>query len=246
MEILRTERLTKYFGHFAALQGVTLRVFEGEKKSLIGPNGAGKTTLFNLISGLLNPNDGWIFFRGANITGLPSYKLCTMGIARSFQLTNIFAELSVFENVRLAAQAKFRAFWNIWKPVGSFASINEEALDVLNHVELYSKRKMLAKELSYGDVKHLEIAIALATGPNLLMLDEPTAGMSPDEKRSTIKLIEKLAQGLTIFLIEHDMGLVMSISDSIAVLNQGFLIADGSPDEIRANEGVKEAYLGET
>jgi branched-chain amino acid transport system ATP-binding protein len=245
MEILRTQHLSKYFGKFCALREVDLHVMPGKKTSVIGPNGAGKTTLFNLISGLFPPDGGTIYFENHDISGLTPHEISCLGISRSFQLTNVFPGLSVFENVRLAVQRKWKILWKMWKPVRRLKGINEETLDILNGVELYESRNTFAKNLSHGAAKHLEIAITYASNPKLIMLDEPTAGMSPAEKKSTIDLINKLSEGLSILLIEHDIGLVMSISDSIAVLHHGSLIAHGFPEDIKNDKSVQEAYLGE-
>lgn len=245
MEILRTENLSKYFGEFCALREVNFRLKAGEKTSVIGPNGAGKTTLFNLISGLFSPDEGAIYFDNRNISGLAPHKISSLGISRSFQRTNLFPGLTVFENVRLAVQFKERILWKFWAPVRKYKRVNDETLEILNSVGLYEERNTPAKNLSHGAAKHLEIAIVYAISPKLIMLDEPTAGMSPAEKESTIELINKLATGRTILLIEHDIGLVMSISDSIAVFQQGRLIAHGRPEDIKNDYKVQEAYLGD-
>ncbi len=245
MEILRTQHLSKYFGKFCALREVDLHVTAGKKTSVIGPNGAGKTTLFNLISGLFPPDEGAIYFESQDISGLAPHKISSLGISRSFQLTNVFPGLSVFENVRLAVQRNWKILWKMWKPVKHLNEINEQTLNILSSVRLYDERNTPAKNLSHGAAKHLEIALTYASSPKLIMLDEPTAGMSPAEKKSTIELINKLSEGITILLIEHDIGLVMSISDSIAVLHHGSLIAYGLPEDIKKDKRVQEAYLGE-
>ena len=245
MEILRTEHLSKYFGNFCALRDVDFVLRAGEKTSVIGPNGAGKTTLFNLISGLFPPDEGAIYFENQHISGMTPHRIASLGISRSFQLTNVFPGLTVFENIRLAVQFKEKILWRIWQPVIRYKQVNDETLEILNSVKLYDKRKTPAKNLSHGAARHLEIAIAYASNPKLIMLDEPTAGMSPAEKESTIELINKLAEGRTILLIEHDIGLVMSISDSIAVFQHGSLIAHGLPEDIKSDYKVQEAYLGD-
>jgi len=241
--LLETERLTRSFGSLMAVDRVNFSVGSGELRSIIGPNGAGKTTFFRLISGELVPTAGRIRFKGEDITGLPQHKISRLGVAKSYQITNIFPHLPVLENVRVAVQSHRLAF-NFWARVQRFADVREKAEDILRAVALWEKRGMLAAHLSHGEQRHLEIGIALASEPALLLLDEPTAGMSPEETDETIQLIRRIATDRTVILVEHKMKVVMRISDRITVLHQGQVLAEGSPEEIRANERVQQTYLG--
>lgn len=244
--ILETVGLTKTFGGQVAVNGVSFRVRPGEFKSIIGPNGAGKTTLFNLISGLLAPVAGSILFEGQPITHLPANRRSQLGIGRSFQLTTIFPNLSVVENVRLAVQSRGRHALNFWQAARSFNQDEEQAYAILELVRLAGRELQVAQTLSHGDKRKLEIGILLATTPKLLLLDEPTAGMSRDEVPSIIEVVQRIKQsgGCTVMLVEHKMDMVMSVSDSVLVMHYGELIADGSPQEVAQNEMVQSAYLG--
>jgi branched-chain amino acid transport system ATP-binding protein len=226
-----------------AVNRVSVRVRRGELRSIIGPNGAGKTTFFRLISGEMPPTEGRILFDGRDITGLPQHTVARLGISKSYQITNVFPHLTVHENVRVAAQGPARAF-DFWSQARRLAAVRERAQALLGAVGLGRKGGLLAAHLSHGEKRHLEIAIALATEPALLLLDEPTAGMSPEETDETMSLIRQLAEGRTIVLVEHKMKVVMKISDRITVLHQGQVLAEGSPDEIRANALVQQTYLG--
>ena len=241
--LLRTERLTRAFGSLLAVDRVDLTVRRGELRSIIGPNGAGKTTFFRLVSGEMAPSSGRVWFNGADITGLPQHRVSRLGIAKSYQITNIFPHLSVLENVRVAVQGHGRSF-NFWARADRLSDCRERALAILESVGLAPKAAHLAAHLSHGEKRHLEIGIALASDPALLLLDEPTAGMSPEETDETMQLIRALAAGRTIVLVEHKMKLVMRISDRITVLHQGQVLAEGSPEEIRGNEAVRQTYLG--
>ena len=241
--LLQTERLTRTFGSLVAVDRVDFSVRPRELRSIIGPNGAGKTTFFRLISGELAPTGGRIRFNGKDITGLPQHVISRLGVAKSYQITNIFPHLSVLENVRVAVQSHRLAF-NFWARVERFADVREKAGDILRAVALWEKRRMLAAHLSHGEKRHLELDIALASEPALLHLDEPTAGMSPEETDETIHLIREIASGRTVILVEHKMKVVMKISDRITVLHQGQVLAEGSPEEIRANQRVQQTYLG--
>jgi branched-chain amino acid transport system ATP-binding protein len=241
--LLRTERLTRAFGSLMAVDRVDVAIRAGELRSIIGPNGAGKTTFFRLISGETKPTSGRIFFRERDITGLPQHAVARLGIAKSYQITNVFPHLSVHENVRVAVQGAARAF-DFWSRADRLAPVDARASELLQTVGLAAKRQQLATHLSHGEKRHLEIAIALASDPALLLLDEPTAGMSPEETDETMRLIRELAAGRTVILVEHKMKVVMKISDRITVLHQGQVLADGTPDEIRANERVQQTYLG--
>jgi len=241
--LLRTERLTRSFGSLTAVNGVSLTVRRGELRSIIGPNGAGKTTFFRLVSGEMEPSSGQVFFRDAQITGLPQHRVCRLGIAKSYQITNIFPHLTVLENVRVAVQGHARSRQSVsWSARDQ--KLNERAAEILATVSLARQAERLAAHLSHGEKRHLEIGIALASDPALLLLDEPTAGMSPEETDETMVLIRGLARARTVVLVEHKMKLVMGISDRVTVLHQGQVLADGTPEEIRANRVVQETYLG--
>jgi branched-chain amino acid transport system ATP-binding protein len=241
--LLRTEALTRSFGSLMAVNRVDFTVYTGELRSIIGPNGAGKTTLFRLISGEMKPSTGRIWFRDKEITGRPQHMVVRLGVAKSYQITNIFPHLSVLENVRVAVQGHARAF-NFWTHAARLPGVREKAQALLVTIGLADKATELAATLSHGEKRHLEIAIALASDPTLLLLDEPTAGMSPEETDETMVLIRELARGRTVVLVEHKMKLVMKISDRITVLHQGAFLAEGTPDEIRANPTVQQTYLG--
>ncbi len=241
--LLWTEQLTRSFGSLMAVNGVNVTVRRGELRSIIGPNGAGKTTFFRLVSGEMAPSSGRVWFAGADITGLPQHRVSRLGIAKSYQITNIFPHLSVMENVRVAVQGYGRAF-DFWSCADQLADCRERAFTILESVGLGRKADHLAAHLSHGEKRHLEIGIALASDPALLLLDEPTAGMSPEETDETVELIRELATGRTVVLVEHKMKLVMRISDRITVLHQGQVLAEGTPEEIRGNEAVRRTYLG--
>ena len=243
--ILAIERVKKSFDGFIAVNGVSLTVKKGELCSIIGPNGAGKTTLFNLITGHLPADEGKIVFKGIDITQLASHRICRLGMGRSFQRANIFPRLTVFENVQSAILVHRGESLNFLKPVSSF--FGEETETILEMVGLREYGNTVGGALSYGFQKQLELGIALASEPELLLLDEPTAGMSAKETHQTIELIGRIAKdkGLTLLFTEHDMKVVFSISERIMVLHQGQLIAEGSPDEIRKNPDVHKVYLGE-
>ncbi|MGH7308611.1 MAG: ABC transporter ATP-binding protein [Candidatus Rokuibacteriota bacterium] len=242
--LLKTERLTKSFGALTAVNEVTVTVEAGTLHSVIGPNGAGKTTLFNLLTGQLPPTAGRILFDGRDITGTPPQRIAHLGIARSFQRTNLFPALSVLDNVWVAAFA--RGSWRglIWRRAERYPELTERAQAALSEVGLEGKAGHLAREISHGEQRQLELAIALAATPRLLLLDEPAAGLSPDEARRMVALIRGLKGRYTIVLIEHKMDIIMAISDRISVMHFGSLIAEGPPAEIQRNVEVRRAYLG--
>jgi len=242
--MLEIKGLSKSFGGFMAVNRATLDVNKGEIVAVIGPNGAGKTTLFNLITGILKPDEGQVMFKGEEITGLPAHKTCKKGITRSFQVVNIFSRLTVFENVRIALLSQQRKTYNWFTPSRKLA--NKETSEILKSVGLIDKKDNVCGALSHGDQKVLEIAIALAGRPELLILDEPTAGMSPEETARCINLIQQLSTnlGLTILFCEHDMELVFAIAHRIMVMVRGATIIQGLPDEVRCNQQVQDAYLG--
>jgi branched-chain amino acid transport system ATP-binding protein len=242
--ILRTEKVGRTFGKFVALKDVSAEFRRGALTSIIGPNGAGKSTYFNLLSGSLPPSSGKVSFEGKDVTGLAQHRFAHLGIAKSFQITNVFPQLSVRENVRIAAQA-LKTRFDIWRPRASMGEFIEAADELLRTVGLWHRREELASALAHGEQRALEIGMALASKPRLLLLDEPTAGMSPEETRTMMDLIVRLASERTVILVEHKMKLVMGICDRLLVLHHGELLAEGTPDEIRRNETVKRVYLGQ-
>ena len=243
MNLLETKGLTKSFGGLTAVDNVNFQVASGELRAVIGPNGAGKTTFFNLIAGRLLSTRGEIWFEGENITHIPPYDVTKKGIGRSYQVTNIFSKLTVFENVRLAAQAVETTF-NFWKDAMSMHDLNGRVLEILEKLKMAEQKEVRAANLSHGLQRHLEIGIALACRPELLLLDEPTAGMTEEETERMIELIEEISKGLTIVLVEHDMKFVMTLAKRITVLHEGKVLAEGPPEEIRNNEEVQRVYLG--
>ncbi|MCR4308632.1 MAG: ABC transporter ATP-binding protein [Deltaproteobacteria bacterium] len=247
MALLEVRNVVKSFGGLRALQDVSLSVAKGEIRAVIGPNGAGKSTFFNVMTGLLKPDSGDVVFEGEPITGMPPHRIIRKGIGRSFQITNIFPRMSVFENVQVALFSHHRTGANPLSLARKFTRVGEEVLVLLDQVGLAKKHDSSASVLSHGDQKRLEIAISLASRPKLLMLDEPTAGMSRFESRETVALLQRISreQGLTLIFTEHDMDIVFAISEKIMVLQQGAVIADGTPAEIKANPEVRKAYLGE-
>ncbi|MFQ5841993.1 MAG: ABC transporter ATP-binding protein [Thermodesulfobacteriota bacterium] len=242
--MLQVEAVDKSFGDFMAVCQANLSVGKGELVAVIGPNGAGKTTLFNLITGQLWPDRGKIIFKGEDISGLPPYEICKKGIARSFQIVNIFPRLTVFGNVQVAVLSQQRKSSDLFPPAQNLAL--EETKSILESVGLTDKAGGVAGSLSHGDQKILEIAIALGNEPDLFILDEPTAGMSPEETAGTLALIRRLARirGLTILFCEHDMDVVFSVAQSIMVMHQGRTLIQGNPEEVRGNREVQKAYLG--
>jgi branched-chain amino acid transport system ATP-binding protein len=242
--MLRVEGVIKSFDEFMAVNGANLTVKKGEIVAVIGPNGAGKTTLFHLITGVLRRDRGKIIFKGEDIGALPPYDICKKGISRSYQVVNIFPRLTVFENVQVAVLSQQRRSSNLFRPAHSIAV--EETRSILESMGLSAKERSIAGSLSHGDQKILEIAIALGNEPELLILDEPTAGMSPEETQATMELVKRLAnqRGLTILFCEHDMDIVFSVAQRIMVMRHGQTIIQGSLEEVRSNKEVQEAYLG--
>ncbi|MGQ9467044.1 MAG: ABC transporter ATP-binding protein [Anaerolineae bacterium] len=245
--ILQTRNLRKEFNGLVAVADVSLQVREGELHAIIGPNGAGKTTLFNLISGVLRPTSGQVFLRGEEITGLPPYQIVRRGIGRSFQITNLFPNLTVLESVRLAAQARGRHNLHFWAHYRQYQQYEEESMAICQQIGLAGREHFVARTLPHSDQRKLEIALLLATKPDVLLLDEPTAGMASGEIPIVVDLIRRLREerGHTILLVEHKMDVVLNISDRITVMHQGRVLAEGTPAEISANEQVQRAYLGE-
>ena len=243
--ILSVENVGKRFGGLVALKGVTADFREGQITAIIGPNGAGKSTFFNILSGALKPSAGTMCFRGANMAGVPQHEYVHRGIARSYQITNIFPYLTAHENVRVAAQA-FRSRFNIWTNRADLTDLSDRATATLASVGLGDRAKAPARDLAHGQQRALEIAIALVADPVLLLLDEPTAGMGPEETREMVALIEKLAADRTILLVEHKMKMILGLSDRVLVLHHGELLAEGTPAEIQANSEVRRVYLGQS
>ena len=240
--ILRTDGLTVRFGGLTALNNVNFAVPRGEIRAIIGPNGAGKSTFFNCLTGVLRPTDGQIIFDGADIAGLPPNRISRRGIARSYQITNILPNATTLENVRIAAQSR-RHGWSLLTHHRAFRDILDRSLQVLEAIGLKGKEDELAAKLSHGEQRNLEIGIALATEPKLLCLDEPTAGMSAAETQETMGLVRRIAQDLTILIVEHDMQVVMELAQRITVLHYGEILAEGAPAEIQRNPKVLEVYL---
>ena len=240
--LLRAENLTVRFGGLTALNNVNFEMPRGEVRAIIGPNGAGKSTFFNCLTGVMRPTAGRILLNGENIAGLASNRISQKGIARSYQITNILPNASTLENVRIAAQSR-RHGWNMLKYHGGFPDINERAYSVLHSVGLLGKADELAANLSHGEQRNLEIGIALATEPQLLCLDEPTAGMSAAETHETMALVRRIAENLTILIVEHDMQVVMALAQRITVLHYGEVLAEGTPAQIQQNLRVLEVYL---
>ena len=243
--MLRVDSVSKLFGGFVAVHDVSLFVERGHTACVIGPNGAGKSTLFNLITGHLQPTHGRVFVDERDITGLPPHTICRMGIGRSFQRTNIFPRLSVFDNVQVAVLSHQKRTLNMATSARALA--RDETMAILEAVGLASEEGSTGGTLSYGLQKQLELGIALASEPQILLLDEPTAGMSPQETADTIALIDRIVRerGLTLLFTEHDMDVVFSIAERITVMHQGAVLAEGTPAEVQANGDVQRIYLGE-
>jgi branched-chain amino acid transport system ATP-binding protein len=243
--IFEVQGLSKAFGGLMAVHDVNLGINKGDIHAIIGPNGAGKTTFFNLVTGYLKPTAGKVAFKNRDITKLPPYKICRRGIARSFQRVNIYPRLTAFENVQISVLSKKGKTLKLFSP--SRKMVKDETEEILVGVGMQEQRDFLADSLSHGDKKRLELAIALGNDPELLLLDEPTAGMSSEETESTMFLVERLAKerNLTVLFTEHDMSVVFGISTRITVLHQGTVLAEGSHEDIKQNETVQKVYLGE-
>lgn len=244
MPVLTLRDVHKSFGEAHIIRGVDLDLRQGERHAIIGPNGAGKSTLFHLISGQFRPSSGEIRLHGNPIHGLDARVINRLGMARSFQITNIFPGLSVFENLRFGVMRRHGLEYNFWKRISIAHKITQETDALLERVRLTRCRDTLGGELSYSEQRSLEIGMSLASEPQVLLLDEPMAGMSREETEYTVGLIRELSEGRSLMLVEHDMEVVFSLSDRISVLVYGKIIATGTPDEIRNNAQVQEAYLG--
>ncbi|MBI36500.1 MAG: ABC transporter ATP-binding protein [Alphaproteobacteria bacterium] len=242
--LLRTRALNKSFGGIVATKDLSIEIFEGQICAVIGPNGAGKTTLVNLLSGNLRADSGDIIFEDDNVTGLSPSALCSRGIARSFQITSIFPEFSLLENVCFSVQASLGHSFHFWKDVRADERVINPAKEVLERIGLLSRANVLAGNLAHGEKRQLEIAMVLATRPKLLLLDEPMAGMGAEESRHLVTLLNELRSDYSMLLVEHDMDAVFALADKITVLVYGKSIAEGKPSEIKVNNAVLEAYLG--
>lgn len=246
-QLLEVRQLSRRFAAVDALKAVDFSVEAGEVHALIGPNGAGKTTFIHHVSGALNPDSGSVHFAGADVTALSMHQRVTAGMARSYQITNVFPSLSALDNVALAVQGRADAgsSFRFWKPVRSEQRLFEEARACLDQVGLGARNETLASSLAHGEQRALELAMALATRPRMLLLDEPMAGAGPEESARMVELIEHLARHVTILLVEHDMAAVFRLADRISVLVNGQLICTGEPEAVRANPEVRRAYLGD-
>jgi branched-chain amino acid transport system ATP-binding protein len=243
--ILELQGIYKDFDGLEVLFGIDLGIQKGERHAIIGPNGAGTSTIFNIITGKHLPSKGNIFFKGRDVTGTSPYRLNRRGLARSFQITNIFRTMTVFQNVRNAILSKNKIRYNLFSRLDRMKDINEQTASVLEQIGLSDRKAVVAGLLSYGQQRALEIGLTIATEPELILLDEPTAGMSTEETREAVRLIGRVSQGKTLVIVEHDMEVVFSLADRITVIYYGKVLASGPPDEIRQNQKVKDAYLGE-
>ena len=243
--VLRIDRLSKQFGGLAAVSEVSLELRAGELHAVIGPNGAGKTTLLNLLSGDLSPSGGSVCYKGREIAGLAADRIARLGIGRSYQKTNIFAEFSVFENCRLAAQARHCGAMRFVRPAFRYGAVNDAARRALVLAGLEARESIIAASLSHGEQRQLEIAMTLATSPDVLLLDEPLAGMGAEEAQRMVALIDRLAADHAIILVEHDMDAVFSVARVLTVMVNGRVLESGAPDAVRRSRAVQEAYLGE-
>lgn len=241
--LLRTEKLRKDFKSLTAVDEVDAEFDKERLHAIIGPNGAGKTTFFNLLTGTLQPTSGRILFKGEEITDAAPEEIARRGLTRSYQVTNVFDGLSVLENVRVAVQARHTAY-NFWNDADTMTDFIDEAERILERVDLLHKRDSLAETLSHGEQRTLELAVALGTDPEMLLLDEPSSGMSAEETKEIITLIDELSRDKAVILVEHKMSVVMNVADRILVLHNGRVIADGSPEEIRNDKQVQDVYLG--
>jgi branched-chain amino acid transport system ATP-binding protein len=242
--ILEIRDLHKDFSGLKVLFGINLAIERGDRHAIIGPNGAGKSTIFNMITGKYSPSRGKIFFKGQDITGLPPHKISGLGLARSFQITNIFRNMTVFENIRNAVLSKKRIHYHILSPLSKVNGITEETERILSLIGLFERKDEIAGQLAHGHQRALEIGLTLAMDPELILLDEPTAGMSRSETLEAVELIERVTRGKTLIIVEHDMEVVFSIAKQISVIYFGKVLASGSPEKIRNDPQVKKVYLG--
>lgn len=236
--------LTKTFGGIHAVEGVSMKVPIGQRRVLVGPNGAGKTTLFNCITGNISPSKGRIFLFGREVTNMAEHSRTAMGIGRTYQITNVFHKLSVLENVLLAVHGTTRQKWVLHRSVNDFPESLSRATEELDRVSLSHRASVSVQHLSYGERRQLELALALASKPRVLLLDEPASGLSPGERQRIAEIVAQLPRHITVILIEHDMSVALGLADQVTVLHRGRVILEGSPDEIQTNPEVREVYLG--
>ena len=244
-EYLHIKDIYKDFSGLNILTGVDFKVRQNERHAVIGPNGAGKTTLFNIISGQFKASSGAILFKGRDVSGKPAYAINRLGLSRSFQITNVFQELSVFDNIRSGVRSRYGLRYHFFRRPDNNSKINERTQAIAEEVGLKDVMHMPVSVLSYGQQRALEIGITLSTEPELILLDEPTAGMTREETGQAIRMIDRVTSGRTLIIIEHDMDVVFSLADTISVLHYGTILVSGKPDEIRNDQRVKDAYLGD-
>jgi branched-chain amino acid transport system ATP-binding protein len=244
MTALEVKEVAKIFGGLRAVDGVSLSVAEGERRVLIGPNGAGKTTLFHCVTGTLEPTAGRVALFGQDVTRLPEHRRTALGMGRTFQITNLFAELTLAENLALAVLGTDRRKWVMHRALEAYGDVRTQALAALERVGLAQRSNEAVKHISYGERRQLELALALNTRPKLLLLDEPCAGLSPSERQRISRMIAELPRDITLVMIEHDMDVALGLADRVTVLHRGRVILEGSPREVQANDEVREVYFG--
>jgi branched-chain amino acid transport system ATP-binding protein len=244
VQIFVAENLTKDFGGLRALNNVSFSVEAGERLAIIGPNGAGKTTLFQLVSGMLAPSSGKIFVFGKDITKLPAHQRAALGIGRTFQITNLFLNLTVLDNMLLALEASGMTRYNLVRPLLSSKGLLRRAEDILSQWGVWDRRNLPVRSLSYGEQRRLEIMLALSQNRPLLLLDEPTCGLSPEEAQSFVEMIRGFSRDFTVLLIDHDMDVIFGIAEKVLVLHYGAVVAFGSPEDVKSNPQVQEIYMG--
>lgn len=243
--MLQISDVQMHFGDQKILRGINLNVEKGERHAIIGPNGAGKSTLFNVITGKYRPTHGKVIYKGQDISGRSPYKISRMGLGRSFQIINVFGEMTVYQNIRSAVLAKNGIYFNLFSNLEKMKDIEEESIRIIENIGLHDQMNTPANEMAYGSQRALEIGISLSTNPDLLLLDEPGAGTSKDETKNIVDLIKRVTQGKTLVIVEHDMDVVFALADRISVLYYGEIIITDVPEKIKNNQKVKEIYLGE-
>lgn len=244
-ELLSIRDIHKDFRGLEVLKGVDLPVMEGTRHAVIGPNGAGKTTLFHIVTGNIEPSRGTIYYQGSDITRLPIHRRSRLGISRSFQVTNIFSDLTVFDNVLSGVRSREGNRYSLIKNPHRIRKLREKSDEIIEKIGLMPVKDKVARELAYGEQRALEIGITLSTSPKLILLDEPTAGMTREDTQAFIKMIDKVTRDLTLVIIEHDMDVVFSLATTLSVLHYGKILISGKPDDVRKDQRVKDAYLGE-
>jgi branched-chain amino acid transport system ATP-binding protein len=246
LEALVVENLSKHFGGLSALEGVSFRVDPGERLAIIGPNGAGKTTLFQILSGMITPSSGRISAFGKDITKWPAHRRAALGIGRTFQITNLFLKLTVLDNILLAMEASGLARFNLLRPVSSYKHLHSQAENILKEWGMWDRRDVPVRSLSYGEQRQLEIILTLSQNRSLLLLDEPTCGLSPEEAKGFVSIIRSFPRDVTVLLIDHDMDVTFEIAEKVLVLHFGRVLAFGSPEEVKGNPQVQEIYMGKS